>query len=74
MKLCDFKTVNGALMANASGTAVKSPEFGGKLTALTRAKLMVKAGRDTDGNNLYQLNEKRIYRITLKEFLEGLDI
>lgn len=73
-KLVDYRIVNGAAMANASGTAVKSSEFGGKITALTRAGLMVKAGREKDGNNVYQLNENKVERKTLKDFLEKLGI
>ena len=73
-KLCDHKMVNGAQMANASGTAIRSSEFGGKMTALTRAKLMVKAGREKDGNNLYQLNEKKVERNKLSDFLKEMDI
>lgn len=73
-KLVDHRTVNGVAMANASGTHVKSSEFGGKMTALSRAELMVKAGKDENGTHVWQLNEDKVDRKKLKDFLEKLDI
>ena len=73
-KLATSTVVSQAMMANASGTAVRTPELGGKLTALTRADLMLKAGKDKDGQFLWQLNEEKVEKKTLKDFLEKLDI
>jgi NADH dehydrogenase FAD-containing subunit len=52
----------------------KIVEAGGKITALTRADLIVKAGRDDNGQWLWQLNEDRVDRQRLLDFLEKLDI
>lgn len=62
------------LLSNASGTTAGSHELGGKLTALTRAKLIQKAGKDENGQWLWQLNEEKLEKQTLKEFLESIGI
>ena len=53
---------------------VGSPEFGGKMTALTRADLIQKAGVDDDGYQCWQLNEDRVNKQTLKDLLESISI
>lgn len=78
LKLLKEFTVNTLVsqtrMAGASGTAVQSHELGGKITALTRADLIQKAGKDENGQWLWQLNEQKIERQSLKEFLDSLHI
>lgn len=61
-------------LSNASGSPVGSHELGGKLTALTRADLILKAGKDDDGQWLWQLNEEKVEKTSLLEFLESLGI
>lgn len=61
-------------LSNVSGSQVGSHELGGKITALTRANLILKAGKDDDGQSLWQLNKEKIEKQTLKEFLESLGI
>jgi hypothetical protein len=62
------------MLSNASGSPVGSHELGGKLTALTRAGLIQKAGRDDNGQWLWQLNEQTTDRETLQDFLKSLGI
>lgn len=61
-------------LSNASGSPVGSHELGGKLTALTRAKLIQKAGKDENGQWLWQLNEETTKRETLQDFLKSIGI
>lgn len=61
-------------LSNVSGSPVGSHELGGKITALTRADLIVKAGKDDDSQWLWQLNEEKVEKQTLKDFLESLGI
>lgn len=67
-------TVPQTMLANASGSTVGSHELGGKITALTREGLIQKAGKDENGQWLWQLNEEKTDKETLKDFLESLDI
>lgn len=60
-----------AKLSLASGSTVGSHELGGKLTALTRADLIQKAGKDDNGQWIWQLNEEKVPRETLKDFLEN---
>ena len=73
-KLATSTVVSQTMMANASGTAIRTPELGGKLTALTRANLMLKAGKSEEGQYLWQLNEEKIDKKKLRDFLERLGI
>ncbi len=57
-----------------SGSPEGSRELGGKLTALTRSELIVKAGKDNKGSWVWQLNEEKVEKETLKDFLEKLGI
>lgn len=66
--------VSQSKMANASGSPVRSHELGGKITALTRANLIQKAGRDDDGQWLWQLNEEKVEKTELQKFLESIGI
>lgn len=66
--------VSQSRMADASGSPVKSHELGGKMTALTREDLIVKAGKDDDGQWLWQLNEEKIEKTELQKFLESIGI
>jgi hypothetical protein len=63
-----------SLMGNASGTNVGSAELGGKITALTRAGLIQKAGKDENGQWLWQLNEQKVEKTDLKKFLDSIGI
>ena len=61
-------------LSGASGSPVRSHELGGKLTALTRADLIVKAGKADDGSWVWQLNENKVERETLLGELEKMKI
>jgi len=63
-----------AHLANASGSPVGSHELGGKMTALTRSELMIKAGKDENGQILWQLNEDKVKKETLGDFLKSLHL
>lgn len=67
-------TISQSLISTASGATIGSHELGGKITALTRANLIEKAGRDDDGSFVWQLNEKKVDKDDLKEFIEKLGI
>ncbi len=60
-------------LSNVSGSPVGSHELGGKITALTRADLIVRAGKDESGQ-LWQLNEEKIEKTELQKLLESLGI
>ena len=62
------------MLSNASGSPVGSHELGGKMTALTRSGLIQKAGRDDNGQWVWQLNEEATKRETLQDFLKSLGI
>lgn len=66
--------VSQPYMAMASGSMIGSPELGGKMTALTRANLIRKAGIDDDGYQCWQLNEDKVDKNYLEEMLESLHI
>ena len=63
-----------SLMSTASGSTVGSHELGGKITALTRADLIQKAGKDDNGQWVWQLNEEKVQKESLKEFLKSIGI
>lgn len=60
-------------LSGASGLRPGSHELGGKITALTRAKLIVKAGRDDNGQMTWQLNDEEVDRQQLLDFLKRID-
>ena len=62
-----------SLISTASGATVGSHELGGKITALTRADLISRAGRDENGQQIWQLN-KDIDKIELLKILEEIGI
>lgn len=66
--------VNQTLISGASGMRQESNALGGKITALTRAKLIQKAGKDDDGKMQWQLNEDKVDREKLTEFIEKLGV
>lgn len=66
--------VSQIMISGASGLRPGSYEIGGKITALSRAKLIQKAGRDENGQMLWQLNEERVDRKNLMDFLDTLNI
>lgn len=68
------RLVNQTRLSGASGMRQGSHELGGKLTALTRADLIVKAGRDENGQWMWQLNEDKVDRDRLLDFLKKLEI
>lgn len=61
-------------LSTASGSTVGSHELGGKLTALTRADLIRKAGKDENGHWVWQLNEPFINKEKLKDFLISIKV
>lgn len=66
--------VSQTRLSGASGLRAGSHVLGGKMTALARAGLIVKAGKDDDNNWLWQLNEKRIDRKTVQNLLDEIKI
>lgn len=68
------RLVSQTRLSGASGMRQGSHELGGKLTALTRADLIVKAGRDENGQWMWQLNEDKVDRDRLQDFLKKLEI
>lgn len=70
----EMELVPQAKLSMASGSRVGSHELGGKLTALTRAELIQKAGKDENGQWIWQLNENLVKRDELKDFLVSLKI
>ncbi len=63
-----------SIISTASGATIGSHELGGKITALTRADLIVKIGKDDNGQNIWTLNEDKVDRQSLKDFLEKLKV
>lgn len=68
------KLITQSRISGASGLRQGSHELGGKITALTRAGLIEKAGRDEGGQVVWQLNEKMTDRDKLLEFLKSIDV
>lgn len=62
------------MISGASGSPVSSNQLGGKITPLVRHDLIVKAYKDTDGRNVWQLNEDRVERETLLDFISKLGL
>lgn len=60
-------------ISGASGMREGSHAIGGKITALTRAKLIVKAGKDDNGQMTWQLNDESVDRQQLLDFLKRID-
>lgn len=65
--------VSQTKLSHVSGSPVRSHQLGGKITPLTRANLILKAGKDDKGQ-CWQLNEEKIERKTLLDFLESMGI
>ena len=61
-------------LSNASGSPVGSHALGGKLTALTRADLIQKAGKDDNGQWLWQLNQDKVNKTELQKLLADIGI
>ncbi|MGB4966238.1 MAG: hypothetical protein WBO77_03980 [Microgenomates group bacterium] len=66
--------VSQALMSNASGSTIGSHELGGKITPLTRANLIQKAGKDDNGQQEWQLNNEKVNKTELQKLLEEIGI
>ena len=66
--------MNQTAMSFASGVRAGTSVMGGKMTALTRSKLIVKAGKDDDNKMQWQLNEEKLDRKKLLEFLDKLSV
>ena len=73
-ELTERPLISQTMISGASGLRPGSFEIGGKITALARAKLIQKAGRDDNGQMLWQLNEELVDRKNLREFLETLNL
>lgn len=63
-----------ARLSGASGMAQGSTSLGGWITPFTRANLIEKVGRDEDGNYIWKLNELKVEKKTLLEFLDQFDL
>ena len=61
-------------ISGASGMRAGSHAMGGKLTALTRAKLIEKAGKDEQGKMQWQLNHEKVNRKRLLDFIDKLGV
>lgn len=68
-----YPLVSQSRMANVSGSPTRSHELGGKITPLTRANLIQKAGKDETGQ-LWKLNEERVEKTELQKLLESIGI
>ncbi len=65
--------ISQAKISNASGYPAGSNQIGGSITPLTRAGLILKAGKDENGQ-LWQLNEEKVKKTELQELLKSLGI
>ncbi len=78
MKLLSLFTerpvISQVMMSGASGCRPGSFELGGKMTALARAKLIEKCGRDENGQLLWQLNKKKTALKELESFMKSMGI
>ncbi|MBI3380261.1 hypothetical protein HY029_05900 [Candidatus Gottesmanbacteria bacterium] len=63
-----------AKLSLVSGSRVGSHELGGKLTALTRADLIQKAGKDDNGQWIWQLNDEKVDKTEIQKLLESIGI
>ena len=68
------KFLNQTKISGASGYPAGSNALGGKITALTRAGLIEKAGKDDEGQYLWKFNDKRADRKTIQGLLDDMDI
>ncbi|OGC93150.1 hypothetical protein A3D85_01835 [Candidatus Amesbacteria bacterium RIFCSPHIGHO2_02_FULL_47_9] len=73
-ELTEKPLISQTMISGASGLRPGSFEIGGKITALSRAKLIQKAGRDENGHLTWQLNEERVDRDQLRKFLDSINI
>lgn len=67
------KVVSPTLILGASGSPIGFQQFGGKLTPLIRHDLIKKAYKE-DGKFTWQLNEERVNRSSLSEFLDNIGV
>ncbi len=65
--------VSQTRLSGASGLRQGSHELGGKITTLTRNNLILKAGKDENGQ-VWQLNEEKVNRKHLLDFVKKLGI
>lgn len=67
--------VNQTRISGASGLppGTHFQQLGGKITALSRAKLIEKVGRDDNGQMVWKLNEDEVDRQHLLDFLKRID-
>jgi hypothetical protein len=66
--------LNQTKISGASGCPAGSNALGGKITPLTRAGLIEKAGKDDDGQFVWKFNDKRADRKTIQDLLDEMDI
>ena len=66
--------VTQKMLAGATGMTPKSNALGGKITALSRSGLILKAGKDESGEWLWQLNDNKVKKDDLQLFLEKLGV
>lgn len=70
----DHIVVPQTMISLASGASQSSSALGGKITPLIRHNLILRAGKDSNGKFVWQLNEENVDRVALKNFLASLDI
>ena len=61
-------------ISGASGMRQGTQALGGKITALTRANLIEKVGRDDNGQYVWKLNERVVDRDKLQNLLESFNL
>jgi hypothetical protein len=65
--------VSQTRISGASGMVQGSHALGGKLTALTRSKLIEKVGKDENGQ-VWKLNDEQVDRQRLLDFIDKLGV
>ena len=73
-EFADHPTVSQTMISGASGLPAGSHALGGRITPLTRAGLILKSGKDDNGQFLWQLNEKKVDRQELLDMLDEMSI
>lgn len=61
-------------ISGASGYPCGSNALGGKITPLVRAGLIEKAGKDDNGQFVWQFNEKKADKKTIQDLLDEMNI
>ena len=67
-------TLSQTRLSGVSGMRQGSQALGGTITPLVRANLIVKIGRDEDGNYMWKFNENAAGSKTLVSYLDEFDL